>query len=621
MKNLYIALCFVLLTSSNFAQTKSTKKADKLFSTYEFVAAAKAYSKLVDAGDISPYVYKQLADTYFNMFNAVEANKWYAKAVETEQDSETYFRYAQMLKANGKYDESNAQMRKFASLNPGDSRSKSFLANPNYATVISEMDKSFSLKNLDVNSDTSDFGGVLYGSKFYYASARTLSRKDYGWNKEPYLDIYTSDLNPDGTFMNAQKITELNTVYHDGPVTLSADGSKIYFTSDSFRDKSFEKKDNLKLSKNNLYSADNENGKWVNIKSLPFNSKLFSTSNPSLSRDGSTLYFSSDMPGSIGGVDLWKVTVGRDGSYSEPINLGASINTEGNESFPFISEDNATLYFASSGKQGLGGLDIYQVDLSKTELPVNIGKPVNTEADDFSFSFNKEKNMGFFSSNRTGNDEIYGALPICMVNLISQVVDAKTGLPIPNAKVILIDSKKAILSSSQSNDKGETYSKVVCDEEFSLQVSKDGYSSDVFQAAKSKEKRVVVVAKLNPIEPIITDTEVILQPIYFEYNKSNITQEGAFELDKLVGVMVSNPQLVILAKSHTDSRGNDKYNLSLSESRAKSTVQYILSKGIDPLRISGKGFGELEPKITCASSVCTEDEHAQNRRSEFLIVK
>lgn len=622
MKNFYITLGFVIFTSALIAQTKETKKADKLYSRYEYVTAAEQYLKLTESGNTDPYVYKQLADTYYNMFNAVEASKWYAKATETTQDAETYFRYSQMLKANKQYDLSNTQMQKFAKMQPNDLRSKAFLSNPNYASKIDQIDKSYTIKNLDVNSDKSDFGGVLYDNSFYYASARNTTQKDYGWNKEPFLDIYKADYNTDGTFMNAQPIAELNSQYHDGPVTISADGKTMFFSSDSFREKSFVKdqKNKLKLSKNNLFKATSENGKWINITSLPFNSNSYSTSNPSLSRDGKTLYFSSDMPGSIGGVDVWKTTINADGTYGAPQNLGATINTEGNESFPFIADDNTTLYFASSGRQGLGGLDVYQADLTKTDSTLNVGKPVNTEADDFSFTFNKAKNIGFFSSNRSGNDEIYGAIPICTVNLLTQVINEKTGEPIANAKVAVVDTKKVVIATTQTNDKGETSYRVECDKEYSLQVSKEGFLSDVYQVTKTNEKSFKTIAKIKPIEPIITETEVILQPIYFEYNKSNITEEGAAELDKLVTVMNANPKLVILAKSHTDNRGNDVYNLNLSDRRAKSTMQYIISKGIDSIRISGKGFGETELKVACGET-CTEEEHAQNRRSEFLIVK
>lgn len=621
MKNLYIALSFGLISTSLIAQNKDTKTADKLFNRYEYVSAAKEYQKLVDNGKGDGYVYKQLADTYYNMFNTSEAATWYAKATETNQDAETYFRYAQMLKANGKYEEANKQMAKFASLSPNDNRAKAFKENPNYVPKLVEKTARFTAKSLEVSSDKSDFGPVLYDNELYFTSARNGARRNYGWNEEPYLDVYKSTMGDSGTFSEATTVTSLNSKFHDGPVTISTDGNTMFFSSDSFREKLFEKDkaNNLKLGKNNLYKATKSGDAWGNITSLPFNSKEYSTSNPSLSRDGKTLYFSSDMPGTLGGVDIWKVAVNSDGSYGSPENLGSKVNTEGNESFPFINDDNKTLYFASSGRQGLGGYDIYSIDLSNGSEAQNMGKPLNTEKDDFGLTFNKAKNIGFFASNRNGNDDIFAATPICAVDLLTVVTNAKTGEILADAKVSILDDKNNVISTQQSNSKGEVSYKIECDKAYTIQAEKIGFESNSFPVAKSKGPEAKIDAKLQPIDVIVTPEAIVLNPIYFELDKSNITAQGAFELDKLVQVMNNKKDLVIFAKSHTDKRGDDNYNMSLSERRAKSTVQYIISKGIDASRISGKGFGESELKVQCEP--CTEAEHSQNRRSEFLIVK
>ena len=621
MKNLYIALSFVIVSGSVSAQSTLTQKADKLYNRYEYVAAADEYLKLVEKGKGDGYIYNQLADLYYNMFNTAEAAKWYEKAVETNQDPEMYYRYAQMLKANGKYAESNVQMQKFASLVPADTRAISFNENPNYIPRLLDKQKMFDVLAMEVSSDKSDFGAVLYNNQFYFTSARSGSKKDYGWNKEPYLDIYKADYNDDGTVTNALPISQLNSKYHDGPISISADGNTAYFSSDSFRESEFEKDKakKLKLGRNNIFKSVKEGDKWGKVVSLPFNSTEYSTSNPSLSRDGKTLYFSSDMPGGSGGVDIWKVAVNEDGSYGTPENLGAKVNTAGHESFPFIADDNTTLYFASSGLPGLGGSDVYQINLASGDA-TNLGSPVNTEKDDFSFSFNKDKNLGFFSSNRNGNDDFFKAIPICAVPVTTIVTDATTGAILANASVAIVDDKSNVIATEMSNDKGEVVYKVECDKSYTIQASKEGYESNTFGVTKSKGEAIAVAAVLKPIEVIITETEIILNPIFFEYNKSNITKEGAFELDKLVQVMQSNEKLVVLAKSHTDNRGSDIYNLNLSDRRAKATVQYVISKGIAADRISGKGLGETELKVNCGEA-CTEEQHAQNRRSEFLIVK
>jgi len=623
MKNLYIALSFVIVSASLSAQNKDTEKADKLFNRYEYVDAVGEYLKLIEKGKADPYVYKQLADTYYNMFNGAEAVKWYAKATETTQDAETYYRYAQMLKSNGKYEESNKQMMKFANLAPNDQRAITFKENPNYIPRLLDKQKLYDVKPMDVSSDKSEFGAVLYGTEFYFTSARNTARKDYGWNDEPFLDIYKADYNADGTITNAGTVNALNSQYHDGPLTMSTDGNVIYFSSDSFREKSFErdKKNRLKLGRNNIFRATRDGGSWANVTSMPFNSNDFSTSNPSLSRDGKTLYFSSDMPGSIGGVDIWKVSVSADGSYGTPENLGKKVNTEGNESFPFISDDNATLYYSSAGKQGFGGLDVFVIDMSNGSEASNLGKPVNTEKDDFAFTFNTAKNTGFFSSNRNGNDDIFGANPICGIEVLTVVTNAKTGEILANASVAIVDDKKNVISTEMTNAKGEVTYRVDCNKAFTIQASKDGFESNTFPvAAQTKAGKTKVDAALQPIETIVTENEILLKSVFFEFDKSNITQEGAFELDKVVQVMKGNDGMVLLVKAHTDNRGSDAYNFNLSDRRAKSTVQYVISKGIKASRISGKGMGETEPKADCKEE-CSEEQHASNRRSEFLIVK
>ena len=251
---------------------------------------------------------------------------------------------------------------------------------------------------------------------------------------------------------------------------------------------------------------------------------------------------------------------------------------------------------------------------------MNLGKPVNTEKDDFAFTFNKAKKVGFVSSNRAGNDDIYIVNPICGVQITTVVTDSATGKILSGASVSVVDDKKNVISTEMSNAKGEVTYRVECNKDHTIQASKDGYEAATFPVGKQDGGDAKVEAKLNPIEMIVKDNEVVLNPIYFEFNKSNVTSEGAFELDKLVQAMKGNPSLTILAKAHTDNRGSDAYNLALSDRRAKSTVQYVISKGIAKSRITGKGFGESEPKVNCGEN-CTEEQHAQNRRSEFLIVR
>lgn len=620
MKKLYVTLSFVLASGILSAQNQYTKVADKLFDRYEYVDAAKEYLKLAESSKADNYVYKQLAESYYNVFNTKEAVKWFAKVVEQKQDAETYYKYAQMLKAEGNFKEADKQMQQFAQLQPNDQRAKSFLSKPNYLPELKGQSKLYDVTKSDISSDKSDFGAVLTNdNNFYFSSARNTSRRNNGWNEEPYLDIYKATYNANGTISDALAVESLNTKWHDGPVSITKDGTTIYYGSESFNEKEYvkDKEKKAKFGKIFLYKASKEGDKWGNIKPLPFNNKEFSVRNPSISKDGKTLYFSSNMPGGFGGEDIWKVSVNGD-EFGTPENLGAKVNTEANESFPFVTDENV-LFFSSNGKTGFGGLDVFMMDLNKGTNPINVGEPVNTSKDDFAFTFNSAKKVGFFSSNRDGVDNIYKADPVCNVQVLVKVKDAKSGMAIDGATVVLVDEKQKTVSNQTTLANGESSTGVLCYTSYSAQVSKQGYESGVFEVAKGENSQVVVEALLNPIMPIITEREVILQPIYFEFNKSNITAEGAAELDKLVAVMNEYPTMVIFAKSHTDSRGSDKYNINLSDRRAKSTVEYLISKGISKERISGQGFGEIEPKVPCKP--CTEQEHAQNRRSEFLIVK
>jgi outer membrane protein OmpA-like peptidoglycan-associated protein len=620
MKKIYLTLSFVIASGLLSAQNKDTKTADKLFDRYEYVDAAKEYLKLTENGKADNYVYKQLADSYYNVFNTKEAIKWFAKAIEEKQDAETYYKYAQMLKAEGNYTEADKQMKQFASLAPNDQRAKAFNSNPQYLPTLKSQAKLYDVVKSDISSDKSDFGAVLTNdNNVYFSSSRNTSKKNSNWNEEPYLDLYRATYNTNKTISEAVAVANLNTRWHDGPASISSDGSTMYYGSESFNEKEFtkDKEKKAKFGKIYLYKATKSGDSWSNSKPLPFNSPAYDVRNPSISKDGKTLYFSSNMPGGMGGEDIWKVSVNGD-EYGTPENLGAKINTEANESFPFITDDNV-LFFSSNGKQGFGGLDVFKIDLTKGTDAVNVGAPVNTEKDDFAFTYNTAKKVGFFSSNRDGNDDIYIADPVCGVQAIAIVKDAKTGNVIESANVVLVDAKEKVVGNQSTDNNGKSSFGVNCNMPYNFQVSKQGYESAVGEVAKTEGGEVVVEISMQPILPIITEKEVILQPIFFEFNKSNITQQGAAELDKLVQVMVEHPNMVIFVKSHTDNRGSDKYNLNLSERRAKSTAQYLVSKGVAKERISGQGFGESEPKVACEN--CTEEEHAQNRRSEFLIVK
>lgn len=618
----YITLSLSLLLTFGYAQNSATVKADKLFETYQYVAAIEEYLKLAESKNANQYVFNQLAESYYNVFDAENAAKWYAKAVKGKADAETYYRYAQTLKTLGKYQEANRQMDVFAKMLPKDERAKEHLANPNYIPSLSSNSKLFDVAQTNIKSKgQSDFGALLANDNtLYFASTRNTSNRTDKWNDQPYLDIYKATREANGSFSEPTPVKELNTPFHDGPLTLSADGNTMFFARDGHSEGQYEKnkKANIQVGQQGIYKATKVDGKWSNVEALPINSTSYSVTNPSLSKDGKTLYFASNMPGGLGESDIWKISV--DGnSYGKPENLGADVNTADRENFPFIADDNV-LYFASSGRQGLGGFDVYKTNLNGSEPAQNLGKPVNTEKDDFSFSFNKTANVGYFSSNRNGSDAIFSATPLCKAEAVIAVTNTKTKAVLANAAVAILDAKGNVIETKQTNAQGKVNYDIECNVGYALKISAPNFENATSAVKPSKAGETLVEVALTPTEVVITDTEVILNPIYFEYDKSNITAQGAVELDKLVKVMKDYPAMVIFVKSHTDSKGSASYNLNLSEKRAQSTVQYLISKGVSNGRISGKGSGSTEQKIKCGTN-CTPEQDAQNRRSEFLIVK
>ncbi|MDA9284792.1 OmpA family protein [Flavobacteriaceae bacterium] len=635
MKNIFtfIALTFLSITTID-AQDKSSKKADKQFSKLEFVKAAESYKKLINNGKSSDYVVAQLAECYYNIFNTVEAEKWYATLAEDSSDPDIIFKYSQMLKANGKYKLSNKWMNKFVELRPADNRSTSFLKNPNYLPKIISKGKRFNVQNLDINSEYSDFGGTLNNNKLYITSSRNTvglfdlgrwitQRISYGWNNEPYLDIYSFDVTDSGSYLNEDYLgSNINTKYHEGLASFDNEGN-MYISRESFYENEYVKdpESNNITSLIGIYKISKGD---KNVVALNINSVEYSVKNPSLSSDGKSIYFSSDMPGGYGNFDIYKGDIDEKGNINNVENLGQKVNTEGQEMFPFIGDKN-NLYFSSDSQLGLGGLDVFftkEVD-GKWASVRNVGIPVNSNADDFAFNINEATGEGFVSSNRSGgkgSDDIYSIkrlIPICDVLLTANVMDAKTKLGIDSATTSISDKEGNIASTKISSSVGVTEFMLVCEEAGKLIVSKEGYNSKIVDLRMSNEEFTSINVMLDPIEKIIVAEKIELDAIYFDFDKSNIKAEAAFELDKLVQIMNKYPEMTVSIESHTDSKGPSSYNQRLSERRAKTTSQYVISKGIDSSRLISTGKGESSPVVDCTN--CSKEEDQLNRRSEFII--
>jgi outer membrane protein OmpA-like peptidoglycan-associated protein len=342
------------------------------------------------------------------------------------------------------------------------------------------------------------------------------------------------------------------------------------------------------------------------------------------------------MPGTLGQSDLFRVQINGEGKYGKPENLGPEINTEGRETFPFISTDNE-LYFASDGRPGLGGLDIYvaKIDANGGFYGMqNVGEPINSNQDDFAFFINSKNRNGFFTSNREGGkgyDDIYRFVEnkklICEQMLSGIVTDLDSGKILVGAKMSLFDQNFKSLQVTQTDEKGYYSFPVLCGKSYYVRTEKEEYQTKEGSVktkiySGTKDFPVVLEKRIKPIA-VGTDLAKTLDIpiIYFDLDKSFIRKDATFELAKIVVVMQEFPEMKIEVRSHTDSRQTAKYNEKLSDKRAKATVAWLIKNGIDSVRIIGKGYGESQLVNHCTDGVkCTEEEHQANRRSEFIIV-
>ena len=629
MKKIYtILLLIAVSTTIVSAQNSKTKKADNLYDRLAYTDAAQAYQKVLKRGTTDVYVFERLANCYYFINDTKKAEMYYKRVAKSKDaNPEAIYNYAQTLKANGKFSDYNTWMKNFAKLSPNDTRVKEFMKNPNYIPKIMDDMARYTATNMeDINSEYADFGGIVYGKDFYFASGRNTSRKTYQWNEEPYLEIYKAT-NVGGTMKNAELLNgDVNTKYHESNAVISADGKRMYFDRNDYFEGDYDKSANG-INQINLYYAENIDGKgWSGVVSAPFNNNEYSTGHPALSQDGKTLYFVSDMPGGKGGSDIYMVAINSDGSLGTPKRLGDNINTEGKELFPYI-DSNGTLYFSSNGHMGIGGLDVFYAEAQGDGFGVvnNLGKGVNSSADDFAYKYDPTTQSGYVSSNREGgmgSDDIYMVEAVeipCEVTIAVLVINENTNAAVAGARVDLYDTMGNRLSTKTSNVDGMVSFKAACDQAHEVQGVLADFESNASKVAPANDQKVSATIALKPIEEIIVEDQIVLNPILFDLDKSNIKAQAAFELDKVVSVMNKYPEMVIAVGAHTDSRATDAYNLTLSEARAQSTVQYIISKGISGKRISGKGYGESQPKVSCGDT-CSEAEHQLNRRSEFTIV-
>jgi len=638
MRYIYTLLFVMLLYPfSGYSQINRLKHGEKLYEKYDYIDAQKVYKKVVERGYASAQIYADLGDSYYFQSNYQEASKWYEKLFNEfpeSIDATHYVRAIQSFKSQGKYDEAESLLKEYAEKFKESSIAKQYDVDPNYLESIRDTDSDYIIKELAINVPGSDHSPTFYGeNQIVYASPAIKNvRNTHDWDGGTFLDLFIADRDTlDGWLGNKRPIKgNINTELHESAAVFTKDGQTMYFTRNNIVDgkKRKDKEDVIRLR---IFKAKyQEKDTWQVVEDLPINHDSYSTAYPALNAAEDKLYFSSDRDGTLGMSDIWYVALNKDGTYGNPVHLGESINTEGREGFLFI-DSNDVLYFASDGHLGLGGLDIFKTQLDANGMPTKIeslGEPFNSPQDDFALIIEPEKEVGYFTSNRTTggseNDEIYYFYKECSILLKGQLKDKHTKEPLAGGTVKLLDADNTLVDEVVVGVDGSYLFEVACGSDYLLQGSKEGYATEEHAIATPKKTGEILqdleLEVDGPCAPNDLGCRLALQPIYFDFDKHNIRPDAAVELAKVLAAMELYPELIIHIESHTDSRGNDDYNMRLSERRAQSTRNWLINEGINPDRLTAKGYGETRLVNHCSNDVpCTVEEHQLNRRSMFII--
>jgi len=605
-------ICLSLLCFSFFATAQEGKlaRANKKFDKYAYIDARDIYIELANKGYESRDIYQRIGDSYYFNAKYETAQNWYKKLVDKYQDSissEYYFRYAQTLRALKNYDQADAMMTRFNELNGEDSRAELFTEKPDYIKTSGYRKSRYILENIiAINSRYSDFGATVYEGRLIFASSRDtgiIARRIHKWNNQPFLNLYGATIKDDGSFAPPKPFNEkLNTKYHESTSAFSKDGNTMYFTRNNFTKGNYRKSKNG-TNKLKIYRVVKKSIGWSDPEELPFNGDEYSTAHPVLNADNTKLYFASDREGTIGMSDIWVVTIEEDGSFGEPENL----------------------------------LDVFVTTLEDPEITIiNLGEPINSSKDDFSFIVNDSTKIGYFSSGRKrgmGSDDIYRFMqeelpePSCDVPITGIITDKNSGALIPNATVKILTEDNEVVEEMVVGADAVYRFTLTCNERYIVRATEERYyGTEVLITAPPEPEALKqdLALELRLTEVKVGDDLaklLDLKPIYFDYDRFNIRPDAAEELTKVIAAMKQLPEMTISARSHTDSRGQDAYNLTLSEKRAQATVNYIISQGINPNRIAGKGYGETSLVNECSNGVrCSEEDHQLNRRSEFIVI-
>ncbi|WP_163410768.1 OmpA family protein [Flavobacterium ajazii] len=640
----YILHCLLLSVFSfnAYSQQQKIASADKKYDTHAYVDAIKIYEHVAEKGYKSEDLFQKLGNSFYFNSDFEKAVKWYGKlfAMDTAIKPEYYYRYAQSLKSTGNTAKANEILDLFYQKSKNDSRAQLYQADKNYLEEINANSGRYKIENASVNSTYSDYGTAFYQNKIVFASTRDKSifgqRKDK-WTGDSYTNLYEADLDENFNLSEPKKINRgINSKFHESTPVFTKDGKTVYFTRNNYIDGK-KGKNESKTTLIKIYRATLENDEWTNIIELPFTSNNYSTAHPALSSDEKTLYFASDMPGTIGQSDIFKVTIKPNGEFGTPENLGKPINTEGKETFPFVTDENE-IYFASDGHPGLGGLDVFVGKITPngiTEIK-NIGADVNSTKDDFAYLIDSKSRRGFFTSNKNGgfgSDDIYKFTETkkltCVQELQGTIINLASGEVLSNSTLTLYDSKlNQLISTTNSDANGHFTFAVECGTAYHIRAEKETFTTKEESIVIAKENGTtnLTIALESPKAEVTIGDDlgkyVGIKTIYFDLNKADIRPEAALDLEKVLEVLKQYPTMKLDIRSHTDSRQSHQYNQILSDKRANSILKWLVDNGISTSRLTGKGYGETQLVNKCADGVkCSEEEHQMNRRSEFIIIE
>ncbi|MEC3905814.1 OmpA family protein [Tamlana sp. 2201CG12-4] len=625
-KYIYILAGLLLVNGMAFAQNKNLKRVNKLFEMRSYAEAAEIY----ETKTRNQEVLQNLADSYYYNTNLQKAIKTYRELFVEYGDSidiEYHFRYAQALKGVKNYKEADKHL---SSYYRKDVNSKVF-----FESLEKTTPHTFKLEQIKNENSNGDFGLTFYGdNKVAFASARNAENPSYSWNGLPYLDIYSATLTNENTLEAITPFSEaINTSSHESNAVFTKDGKTMYFNRTNTNRKGAGEN---RIAHIRIYRAELVNDIWTNVTALPFTSNAYSTEHPALSKDEKTLYFASDMPGTFGGFDIYRVAINEDGTFGEPENLGEDINTKHREQFPFISAFNV-LYFSSIGHEGYGGLDVFRSNMvnENFDKPVNLGSSINSSLDDFAYVIREKDNMGYVSSNRSGYDRIFGfarednILTKYQVEGIVQDKNSKELLV--GSLVTLFDESDRVIQDTLVGEEAYYLFKIEPNKKYKVRGTRKAYIPQDVEFSTDSQGKVqhniylslesYADAEERVKENEKGDVQVQLDKIYFDFDKSAIREDAAITLNVLVDLMKKYPMMEVEVSAHTDARGPDQYNLELSKRRATSTLEYLVSQGIERARLKSIGYGEMQPLNQCIKEgICDDEEYDINRRCEFTIL-